>query len=86
VADLDGRARVLARFSGRLEQVGGFDATARAVTWASRRITRTRLDCPPSAQGRPCLVRKTGALTVWQAETTGGRALAVATWSFTNAP
>jgi hypothetical protein len=86
VADLDGRARVLARFSGRLEQVGGFDATARAVTWASRRITRTRLDCPPSAQGRPCLVRKTGALTVWQAETTGGRALAVATWSFTNGP
>jgi hypothetical protein len=86
VSDLAGRARVLARFSGRLEQVGGFDATARAVTWASRRITRTRLDCPPPGQQRPCLLRKTGALTIWRAELASGPPHAVASWTFTDAP
>jgi hypothetical protein len=85
VSDLSGHARVLARFSNRLEQVGGFDATARAVTWASRRITRTRLDCPPPGQQRPCLLRKTGILTIWDATIHGGRPDAVARWSFTDA-
>jgi hypothetical protein len=86
VSDLAGRARVLARFSSRLEQVGAFDATTHTVTWASRRITRTRLDCPPPGQGRPCLIRKTSALTIWQANTAGRAAHAVATWAFTDAP
>jgi hypothetical protein len=83
VSDLAGRARVLGRFSGRLEQVGSFDASTRTVTWASRRITRTRLDCPPR-QG--CMVRKTGTLTIWQANIAGGAAHAVASWAFTDAP
>jgi hypothetical protein len=86
VSDLAGRAHVLARFSSRLEQLGSFDATARAITWASRRITRTRLDCPPNAQGAACLIRKTGVLTIWQADTTGGPAHAVARWTFKDAP
>jgi hypothetical protein len=77
---------VLAHFTGRLEQVGGFDAAARTATWASRRITRTRLDCPPPGQQRPCLLRKTGVLTIWRAEISGGRATAVASWTFTDAP
>jgi hypothetical protein len=81
VSDLAGRARVLGRFSGRLEQVGSFDASTRTVTWASRRITRTRLDCPPR-QG--CMVRKTGTLTIWQANIAGGAAHAVASWAFTD--
>jgi hypothetical protein len=84
VSDLAGRTRVLARFSGRLEQVGGFDATTRTVTWASRRITRTRLDCPSPRQG--CMVRKTGTLTIWRAETTGRPIHAVTRWAFTDAP
>jgi hypothetical protein len=84
VSDLAGRARVLARFSSRLEQVGGFDATTRAVTWASRRITRTRLDCPPRRQ--VCIVRKTGTLTIWRAETAGGPIHAVARWAFNDTP
>jgi hypothetical protein len=83
VSDLAGRTRVLVRFSGRLEQVGGFDATTRTVTWASRRITRTRLDCPPPRQG--CMVRKTGTLTIWEAGTAGGPIHAVARWAFTDA-
>jgi hypothetical protein len=86
VSDLAGHQRVLARFSSRLEQVGGFDATSRAVTWASRSVTRTRLDCPPPGQQRPCLLRKTGVLTIWQARLQGGRAHPVASWSFTDAP
>jgi hypothetical protein len=86
VADLAGRERVLARFSGRVEQVGGFDATASAVTWASRRISRTRLDCPPSAQGAACLIRKTGVLSVWRAGIAGGHAHAVGGWTFKDAP
>jgi hypothetical protein len=84
VSDLAGRTRVLARFSGRLEQVGGFDATPRTVTWASRRITRTRLDCPPPRQA--CMVTKTGTLTIWQAGTAGGPIHAVARWAFTDTP
>lgn len=82
VSDLAGRARVLARFSGRLEQVGSFDASTRTVTWASRRITRTRLDCPPPRQA--CMVRKTGTLTIWQANIAGGAAHAVTSWAFTD--
>jgi hypothetical protein len=84
VSDLAGRARVLARFAGRLEQVGSFDASTRTVTWASRRITRTRLDCPSPRQG--CMVRKTGTLTIWRAETAGGPIHAVASWAFTDTP
>jgi hypothetical protein len=84
VSDLAGRVRVLARFSSRIERIGGFDATARALTWASRRITRTRLDCKPPRQG--CLSRKTGTLTIWRAPSGGGPVHAVASWSFTDAP
>jgi hypothetical protein len=84
VSDLAGRTRVLARFSGRLEQVGSFDASTRTVTWSSRRITRTRLDCPPPRQ--VCMVRKTGTLTIWRAGTAGGAAHAVAGWAFTDTP
>jgi hypothetical protein len=84
VSDLAGRTRVLARFSSRLEQVGSFDATTHTITWASRRITRTRLDCPPPRQG--CMVRKTGTLTIWQADIVGGTPQAVASWAFTDRP
>jgi hypothetical protein len=82
--DLRGRVRRLARFTTTVEQVGGFDASERNVTWASRRITHTSVDCPPPGQGRPCRQLKSGVATVWVAGTSGPPR-AVERWSFTDA-
>jgi len=84
--DLHGHVRTLARFAKPIEQAGGIDASAKSVTWASRRITSTRVDCPPPGQGRPCLLLKSGVETVWLAGLTSGPSRAVARWSFTDSP
>jgi hypothetical protein len=83
-ADLRGRVRTLARFTRTVEEAGGIDATATSVTWASRRITSTRVDCPPPGQGRPCRLLKSGVETVWLGGTTSGPVRAVARWAFTD--
>lgn len=84
-ADLRGRMHFLARFARRLEQVGGFDADSTRVAWASRRITSTRVDCPPPGQGRPCVLRTTGVATVWLAPAAGGTPRPLARWAFADA-
>src|SRR5439155_970550 len=84
--DLSGRVHTLARFKRPVEQAGGMDATQNSVTWASRRITSTRADCPPPGQGRPCILLKSGIETVWVAGLTSGAARVVARWAFTDSP
>ncbi|MFN2627037.1 MAG: hypothetical protein ABR569_00165 [Gaiellaceae bacterium] len=84
-SDLRGRMRTLARFAGRVEQVGGFDADSTRVAWASRRITSTRVDCPPPGQGRPCVLRTAGVATVWLAPAAGGRPRSLARWALADA-
>jgi len=74
----------LARFKRPVEQAGGIDATQTSVTWASRRITSTRTDCPPPGQGRPCVLLKSGVETVWVAGLASGPARVVARWAFTD--
>ncbi len=86
VTDLAGRVHVLARFAAPVEQTGALDATADRVTWASRRITGTDVDCPPPGQARPCRLLKSGVETVWLATPTGGAPRAIARWAFTDAP
>jgi hypothetical protein len=85
-ADLLGHVHMLARFKRPVEQAGGIDATESSVTWASRRITSTRTDCPPPGQGRPCLLLKSGFETLWTARLTSGPARVVARWTFTDSP
>ena len=85
-ADLLGHVRTPARFTKSVEQAGGIDASEKSVTWASRRITSTRVDCPPPGQGRPCLLLKSGVETVWLARLTSGPSRVVARWAFTDAP
>ena len=84
-ADLLGRVRTLARFSRSVEQAGGIDASEQSVTWASRRITSTRVDCPPPGQYRPCRLLKSGVETVWVAGLASGAPRAVARWAFGDA-
>jgi hypothetical protein len=86
VADLQGRVRVVARFSGAVEQAGAFDATPAHVTWASRQITGTRVDCPPPGQERPCRLLKSGIETIWLAGLTSGTPRTIARWPFSDAP
>jgi hypothetical protein len=85
-ADLRGHVHTLARFTPPVEQVGGIDATASSVTWASRRITSKRTDCPPPGQGRPCRLLKSGVETVWVAGLTSGAPRIAARWAFTDSP
>jgi hypothetical protein len=86
LADLTGRVKVLARFSGPVEQSGAIDATSNRVTWASRQITSSRVDCPPSGQGRPCRLLKSGIETIWLANLTTRTPRPIARWAFTDAP
>ncbi len=86
VAGLRGGVRTLARFTHRLEPVGGFDATTERVTWASRAITSTRVDCPPNGQGRPCVLLKSGIETVWLARLASGAPRPIARWAFRDVP
>ena len=84
-ADLLGRVHRLAGFSKSVEQAGGIDATETSVTWASRRITSTRVDCPPPGQYRPCRLLKSGVETVWVAGLTSGQPRVAARWAFGDA-
>lgn len=84
--DLSGHVHVLARFAAPVEQSGAIDATADHVTWASRRITGSRVDCPPPGQERPCRLLKSGIETIWLTKTTGATPHPIARWAFTNAP
>ena len=86
VADLRGRLHVLARFSASVEQAGEIDATNGRVTWASRHITSTRMDCPPPGQGRPCRLLKSGTETIWLADLPSGPPRPIARWAFADAP
>jgi hypothetical protein len=86
LADLTGRVNVLARFAAPVEQSGAIDATSDRVTWASRQITGSRVDCPPPGQGRPCRVLKSGVETVWLANLTKRTPRPIAHWLFTDAP
>jgi hypothetical protein len=83
-ADLVGHLHTLARFARPVEQSGGIDATRSSVTWASRRITGTRVDCPPPGQMRPCILLKSGVETVWVAGLASGPARVAARWAFTD--
>jgi hypothetical protein len=86
LADLGGRVRVLARFAAPVEQSGAIDATSDRVTWASRQITSSRVDCPPLGQGRPCRMLKSGIETVWLANLTARTPRPIARWVFIDAP
>ena len=86
VADLGGRVHVLARFAAPVEQAGDIDADQDRVTWASRRITGTRVDCPPAGQGRPCRLLKSGTETIWVAGLTSRTPRPAARWAFADSP
>lgn len=68
VSDLRGRTRRLARFDARLRLAGAFDFDGRLVTWASERITSSRLDCPRPPSLRPCFWRDSGIRSFWLAD------------------
>jgi hypothetical protein len=86
LADLTGRVNVLARFTGSVEQSGAIDATSDRVTWASRQITSSRVDCPPPGQGQPCRLLKSGIETVWLATLAARTPRPIARWTFIDAP
>jgi hypothetical protein len=65
VSDLRGRTTRIARFAAPVRREGDFDLDGRRVTWASTRITSTRLVCPPPGEGAPCVRAETGVTTVW---------------------
>ncbi len=81
LADLAGRARPVARFAPPVS-LHGFDFDGRHVTWASDRVTSTRLDCPPPGQERPCVRRETGVTSVWIRAAAGGTPRLVAQLRF----
>jgi hypothetical protein len=82
VSDLRGRTTRIARFAGHVRREGDFDFDGRRVTWASTRITSTKLVCPPPGIGAPCLQAATGVTTVWLGRTAGGAPRAVARLAF----
>jgi hypothetical protein len=86
VSDLRGHLHVLARFSKSVEQAGAIDATFDQVTWASRRIASSHMDCPPPGQGRACGLLKSGTETIWLADLKSGTPRPIARWAFTDAP
>lgn len=66
--DLRGRVRGLARFGGRFRRAGEFDFDGARVTWATERLTSSRLDCPPPGRRVPCFWRDSGIRSIWLAE------------------
>ena len=86
VAGLPGTVRTLTRFAAPVEPIGGFDAGDGRLTWASRRITSSRVDCPPRGLGRPCILLKSGVATVWVAGLASGAPRPIARWTFVDAP
>jgi hypothetical protein len=81
-----GPGRILARFGGPVEQVGGLDASNGRIVWASRRIRSTRTDCPPPGQGRPCVLLKSGVTSIWLADLASGSPRAIVRWAFADEP
>jgi hypothetical protein len=65
IASLRGRAQAVARFAPPLRLRSGFDFDGKRITWASDRVTATRVDCPPPGQGRPCVQRESGVTSIW---------------------
>jgi hypothetical protein len=86
VSDLAGRARTIARFRPPLHSTGAFDFDGTRLTWASDRITSSRVDCPPPGQGRPCVRRFTGITTIWAGSASGGKPSIVAKLPFEDVP
>jgi hypothetical protein len=82
VSDLAGRTTRIARFKAPVRRDGGLDLDARRVTWASSRITSSRVDCPPPPSARPCVRRATGVTTIWVAPASGGAPRVVARLPF----
>ena len=82
VSDLAGRTTRIARFKAPVRRDGGLDLDARRVSWASTRVTSSRLDCPPPPILPPCLRRETGVTTIWVAPARGGAPRAVARLAF----
>jgi hypothetical protein len=72
IADLAGRARPVAAFAPPVGLHAQFDFDGRHVTWASRSVTSTRVDCPPPGQERPCVRRETGVTSLWIRAAAGG--------------
>lgn len=65
VSDLAGRIRRVAGFAPPVRLLGRFDFDGRQITWASDRVTSTRVDCPLPGQERPCVGRETGVTSIW---------------------
>jgi hypothetical protein len=72
VADLAGHAQAVAPVTRPMRLRGDFDLDEQHLTWASDRVTSTRVDCPPPGQGRPCVQRETGVTSVWLRGVAGG--------------
>jgi hypothetical protein len=69
-----------------LHSTGSFDFDGIRLTWASDRITSSRVDCPPEGIGRPCVTLHTGLTTIWTASAAGGRPRAVVMLRFEDVP
>jgi hypothetical protein len=72
VANLAGQARPVAGFAPAVRLRGRFDFDGRQITWASDRVTSTRVDCPPPGQERPCVRLETGVTSIWIRAAKGG--------------
>ena len=86
VADLAGRARLVASFAPPVRLRGRFDFDGRQIAWASDRVTSTRVDCPPSGQERPCIQRETGVTSIWLRAASGGTTRLIARLRFDDKP
>src|SRR6266516_2174142 len=84
VADIAGRARTVAHFAPPVSLRGHFDFDGRHITWASDRVTSSRVDCPPPGQERPCVRRETGVTSIWIRAAAGGAPRLVARLRFDN--
>jgi hypothetical protein len=60
---------------------GDLDFDGARATWASTKISSSRIDCPPPGNGAPCVRRFTGVTTIWSIRL-GSRPHAVAELPF----
>jgi hypothetical protein len=65
LVSLAGRVRRLTRFAKPVEPAGNLDFDGTRMTWATRTVTSSRVDCPPKGEGRPCVQLRTGFDSVW---------------------
>jgi hypothetical protein len=86
IAGLAGGVRTIARFDTSTKLRGGFDFDGRRIVWASDRIAKTRTDCPPPGQERPCILRESGVTTVWLEDLASGTPRPVARLPFFDTP